>query len=68
MEGTSMATIKKVGNTAVISGDNASEVFKNIVNTPPIDFKEAAKRAKKYHMSYSEKGLVRILKRKMYHD
>lgn len=58
-----MAIIQRVGNTAVISGDHASELLKNIANTPPIDFQEAAKHAKSYHMVYSKEGLVKIFRR-----
>lgn len=63
MEGIFMANVKREGSNAVICGNNAKEVFEHIKNTPPIDFDREIRKAKKYRVTYSEKGLVRIFKR-----
>lgn len=63
MEDASMAYIKRIGNSAVISGKNAEELFEQIKNTPAIDFKKEIKEAKSCRVTYSEMGIARILKR-----
>lgn len=63
MEGIFMANVKREGSNAVICGNNAKEVFEHIKNTPPIDFDREIRKAKKYRVTYSEKGLARIFKR-----
>ena len=64
MEGISMASIKRAGNTAIIVGKNADKLFSQIMNTPAIDFDSEIKKAKKYHVTYSERGIARIFTRK----
>lgn len=58
-----MATIRRRGSIAEVSGEGAEEVFRRIAETPAIGFKERTKAVKRYRVRYSRKGWKRVLRR-----
>ena len=65
MEGISMAKLIKEGNSVVITGKNARDVFNGILKSPVIDFDKEAKKVRKCRLRCSENRFVRIFTRKM---